>query len=168
MPITVLLNGVAGQSGHIAYGSFNILQYENAYPGYPYRNFEFGLKIDSASVITDNGLIRLAIATTWVDANGNTYYLEFDVWDSVNTIANMPNPSYVFSQPSGAPPTVEVKSAQLAVGSYADYQIPMYSYFQKVYGIHNVTLDDIYLVVEKTSPAAAFNIQTQFQFLRLW
>ena len=168
MPITVSLNGVSGESGHIAYGSFNILQYRSAYPGYPYSNFEFALRIDNAQVSTDNSLIRIAIATAWVDPNGKTYYLEFDLWDSANTIAGMQNPSYVFSQPNGAPPTVEVKSAQLPVGAYANYEIPMHSYFQRVYGINNVTLNHIYLVVEKTSPNSVVNIQAQFQLLELW
>lgn len=168
MPLNVALEGKAGELGHMGIGLFGMTQWKSAYPEYPYKTAVFKVKLNRIAVTKDAGFIRIGLATAWKRiSDGRYYYLEFDLWDSDATVAQMPNDSYVFYKPEGDPPTIEVKTAQLVVGSLAYYELPIYDYFVKAFGVSDVEIDGCYLVIEKTDPASIFGVTVEFLYLGL-
>ena len=151
VPVDLTLGGVEGERGHYACGLFGMTQYREAYPGYPYTSATLKATLHRADVGVDRGFLRFALATAWKHRDtGETYFLEFDLWDSKGTRDQMEDPSYVYYDPAGAPPTIEVKTCQLDMGREAHLTIPVYRYFVKAFGIAEVELDGAYLVFEKT------------------
>jgi len=174
LPVTVKFRGKAGEEGHVACGLFAMTKWRSAYPNYPYETVIFQLTLAKGDVYVDAGFVRIAIATAWKDGSGywtdgefvgNTYYLEFDLWDSDETCANMESGTYVWYDPESF--VIETKTAQIEVGQAAYYEIPMYEYFVKAYGKTDVEIDGVYLVIEKTYADSSFDIEIDFTYLAL-
>lgn len=150
-PVTLTVSGDATQIGNVAMGLFNMRAYNLSYPGYPYDGVMINLTIPTSTVVYDTSALRWALATSYSDDLGNEYFLEYDLWDSNDTLVNGFNATYIYCNPLGSPPTVEVKTLNATIGTNYLVTIPIGQYRALVYNHTTLHLNSIYLVAEKTS-----------------
>ena len=172
-PCIIRLDANPGDRGHVSYGMINMV---NKMTDTDYGKVGVTVKLLKAEVTKDLGLIRIGLATAWIDKvtifDGHLkhWYLEFDIWNSpemskalvVSTIY------WVEGGETTGMPTVLVKSYQLKVGEETSLMIEIQKGFDKAYPGLDLFLDDVYFVVEKSDPNSEFNVELLINELRLY
>ncbi len=163
-----------GDAGHVAYGAFNMVR-EMADTDYSQVGIE--VELLKAEVMSDSGLIRIGLATAWIDKatmgmDGKLkhWYLEFDIWNSpvMNSALVLNTIYWAQSGEDDGMPTVLVKSHQLRVGEETSLIIDIGKGFDKAYPGLELYLDDCYFVVEKSDANSEFEVEIAIKEMRLY
>ena len=173
-PCKIRLDAVQGDSGHVAYGMLNMV---SKMTDTDYGKVGVTVKLLKAEVERDVGLIRIGLATAWIDKHTmgmdghlKHWYLEFDIWNSpaMNSALIVSTIYWVEGGETTGMPTVLVKSYQLKVGEETSLMIEIQKGFDKAYPGLDLFLDDVYFVVEKSDPNSEFNVELHVEEMRLY
>ncbi|MDD3092331.1 MAG: hypothetical protein PHG80_11955 [Methanoregulaceae archaeon] len=173
-PMIVRFDAEEGDRGHVAVGAFNLVR-DLGQTDYS----QVGIRVEllKAEVTTDVGLIRLGLATAWIDKvtigmDGKLkhWYLEFDIWNSpvMNSALVLSTVYWAEDGEDTGMPTVLVKSHQLAVGEETCLVIDIEKGFEKAYPGLDLYLDDCYFVVEKSDATSEFEVELAVKEMRLY
>jgi len=166
LPEHIHVAGQTGERGHVSYGLFGLHDHQ----GYQdYSKVGVKVELERADVLTDTGMIRVAVVGCWM-VDGDNYYVEFDIWDSPGTEYQIPATPYLMYSTGGDMPTVEVKSTQLIEGQDVSLAFPMEEKFDLFFpGLKDQKrLEMVYVVIEKTDYGSVFEIDLKLTEMRLY
>lgn len=143
-PQNVVFHAYPGDNGHVSWGMFGVNGVGD------YSQVGVTLELNDVDYVDDGWMMRIAIATSWIDDNGKYHYLEFDVWDSPETDKKIPWLNVLnYDKFDSEMPTVNVKCYQMEEEEKRSFYIDARKHFDRIFDVE-AELFGVYLVIEKT------------------